>query len=104
MEPIKYVDELNAHYGSLGFPPYRWTINETAPLHLIEKPVSASVVSILASGGISQCSMPAFDPNARNDHRLDAIAEGEVIEVGQSVEVVDAYDNQIKVRAISDES
>ncbi len=32
------------------------------------------------------------------EERLDAIAEGEVIESGQRVEVVDAYDNQIKVR------
>ena len=38
------------------------------------------------------------------NHRLDAIAEGDVIEMGQSVEVVDAYDNQIKVRAIPDQS
>ena len=33
-----------------------------------------------------------------DEERLDAIAEGEVIESGQRVEVVDAYDNQIKVR------
>ena len=37
------------------------------------------------------------------NHRLDAIAEGEIIEMGQTVEVVDAYDNQLKVRAIPDE-
>ena len=37
------------------------------------------------------------------NQRLDAIAEGDVIEMGQSVEVVDAYDNQIKVRAVPDQ-
>jgi membrane-bound ClpP family serine protease len=36
------------------------------------------------------------------NERLDAIAEGEVIELGQRVEVVDAYDNQLKVRHVSD--
>ena len=73
MEPIKYVDLLRAHYDALGHPPYRWTINESAPLHRITKPLEESTVSILVTGGISQCSMPAFNPEARNDHRVDSI-------------------------------
>jgi D-proline reductase (dithiol) PrdB len=73
MEPVRYVDELNAFYASAGHPPYRWTINETAPLHRLNKPVAECTVAMLTSGGISQCAMPAFDPMARNDHRLDAI-------------------------------
>lgn len=73
MEPIKYVDALDNFYGSLGNPPYRWTINETAPLHEPATPLSDSVITFLTSGGISHCSMPAFDPDARNDHRLDDI-------------------------------
>ena len=76
MNPINYVDALNAHYGSLGFPPYKWTINETAPLHRVSKPLRDCTVSILVSGGISQCAMPPFDPEARNDHRVDAIDRG----------------------------
>lgn len=75
MKPINYVDALNEHYGSQGFPPYKWTINETAPLHRIDKPLAECTVAILVSGGISQCSMPAFDPQARNDHRVDAIGK-----------------------------
>jgi D-proline reductase (dithiol) PrdB len=73
MDPIRYVDTLNEHYRSQGNPPYRWTVNETAPLHRLTKPLSECTVSVLTSGGVSQCSMPAFDPNARNDHRLDSI-------------------------------
>jgi D-proline reductase (dithiol) PrdB len=73
MEPIKYVDALNEHYGSMGFPPYKWTVNDVAPLHRPNKPLNESTVSILVSGGISQCTMPGFDPEARNDHRVDAI-------------------------------
>ena len=74
MEPINYVNALNTHYGSMGFPPYRWTVNEDAPLHQPAKPLAQCRVAILVSGGISECSMPAFDPMARNDHRVDAIA------------------------------
>ena len=33
--------------------------------------------------------------------RVDAIAEGELIEAGQRIRVVDAYDNQLKVRHIA---
>lgn len=73
MEPIRYVDALKEHYGSLGFPPYEWTINETAPLHRITKPLDECNVSILVSGGISLCSAVPFNPQARNDHRVDAI-------------------------------
>ena len=74
MEPIRYVDALDQHYGSMGFPPYRWTINDGAPLHRPAKTLSECRVAILVSGGISECSMPAFDPMARNDHRVDAIS------------------------------
>ncbi len=73
MKPIKYVDALNEHYGSLGFPPYRWTLNDTAPLHRIDKPLAECTVAILVSGGISHCSVEPFNPMARNDHRVDAI-------------------------------
>jgi len=73
MEPIRYVDTLNKHYAAAGNPPYQWTVNDSAPLHRLAKPVSACTVTLLTSGGISACSMPAFDPMARNDHRLDAI-------------------------------
>jgi D-proline reductase (dithiol) PrdB len=73
MDPIRYVDRLNEHYRAMGNPPYRWSINETAPLHRIRQPLADCTVALLTSGGVSQCSMSAFDPNARNDHRLDAI-------------------------------
>lgn len=74
-EPIRYVEALNEYYGAMGNPPYRWTVNETAPLHRLDKPLSECRVSLLTSGGVSQCAMPAFDPDARNDHRLDAISQ-----------------------------
>jgi D-proline reductase (dithiol) PrdB len=74
MEWIRYVDSLNDHYRSQGNPPYRWSVHESAPLHRLSKPLAECKVSVLTSGGVSQCAMPAFNPNAKNDHRLDAIS------------------------------
>ena len=73
MEPISYVAELNKHYGSMGFPPYEWTINKSAPITRLNKSLKDCTVSLLTSGGVSQCSIPNFDPDARNDHRLDEV-------------------------------
>ncbi|MEQ8861652.1 MAG: glycine/sarcosine/betaine reductase selenoprotein B family protein [Pseudomonadales bacterium] len=71
--PIRYVDALNEYYRSQGNPAYRWTINDTAPLHRPDKPLSECTVSLLTSGGVSRrCELP-FNPEARNDHRLDAV-------------------------------
>ena len=72
-EPVRYVDGLAAYYGAMGHPPYQWTVNDTAPWTPMTRPLSSCRVTMLTSGGISLCSMPGFDPMARNDHRLDAI-------------------------------
>lgn len=79
-EPIRYVDALNDYYGAMGNPPYKWTVNETAPLHRLDKPLSECRVSLLTSGGVSQCAMPAFNPDARNDHRLDSISRDAAVD------------------------
>lgn len=73
MQPISYVDRLNEKYQSLGFPPYQWTINETAPLTALTKPLQQCCVSMLTTSGASCKGLPGFDPDARNDLRLDAI-------------------------------
>ena len=73
MEPIRYVDALNEKYGAMGFPPYRWSENDTAPWTALTKPLSECTVSLLVSGGISHRAAQPFDPDARNDHRVDAV-------------------------------
>ncbi|MFT7651811.1 MAG: D-proline reductase (dithiol) PrdB [Limisphaerales bacterium] len=75
MDAISYVDALNEHYGSMGFPPYEWTVNDSAPLTRLNKPLQDCRVSLLTSGGVSHCSMPGFDADARNDHRLDTVSQ-----------------------------
>jgi D-proline reductase (dithiol) PrdB len=75
MEPIRYVERLNAFYRSQGFPPYKWSVYETAPLTPLTKPLSQCRVALLTSGGVSCKSMPPFNPLARNDLRVDAIPQ-----------------------------
>lgn len=62
---------MNQRYSQQGFPPYQWTVNEGAPLTRMRKPLSECRVSMLTYGGVSQCSMPAWDAFARNDFRVD---------------------------------
>jgi D-proline reductase (dithiol) PrdB len=73
MQPIRYVDTLIAKYGAMGFPPYNWSRYDDAPFTPLTKPLSKCRVSMLTSGGVSRCAMPPFDPEARNDLRLDAV-------------------------------
>jgi len=96
MEPVKYVDRLNEKYQSQGFPPYQWTINETAPLLPLDKPVSACRVSMLTTCGASCKGEPGFNPDARNDLRLDAIP---VDTPSDSFEINDNYYNHHSVKA-----
>jgi D-proline reductase (dithiol) PrdB len=74
MQPIRYIEVLERYYRSQGFPPYRWTVNGDAPFTPLEKPLAACRVSMLTSGGISRCAAPPWNPQARNDLRLDEIA------------------------------
>ncbi len=74
MEPIRYVERLNRHYKSQGFPPYTWTVNEEAPLTPLRLPLEQCRVSMLTSGGVSCCTAPAWNAEARNDLRLDEIS------------------------------
>lgn len=73
MDPVPYVDLLNSRYRQQGFPAYEWTVNDDAPLTAPTVPLSECRVSMLTSGGVSHCSMPAWDAAARNDFRLDEI-------------------------------
>lgn len=88
MEPVRYVDRLNARYAAQGFPPYAWTVNETSPLTSLTKPVSESRVTLLTSGGVSRACDAAWDPYARNDFRLDVISAEEA---SSAFQVHDSY-------------
>jgi D-proline reductase (dithiol) PrdB len=74
MEPIRYVDTLIRKYGEMGFPPYDWSRYDSAPFTPLAKPLSKCTVSLLTSGGVSRRAAQPFNPDARNDLRLDAVA------------------------------
>jgi hypothetical protein len=71
--PINYVDLLNSKYQSLGFPPYQWTVNTSAPLTPLRKPLSGCCVSLLSTSGASRTCDAPFNPDARNDLRCDQL-------------------------------
>jgi D-proline reductase (dithiol) PrdB len=73
MDAIAYVARLNEFYRSQRFPEYKWTINESAPLAPLNKPLAGCRVAMLTSGGVSRKDAPPFNPQARNDLRLDAV-------------------------------
>ncbi|NOX29020.1 MAG: hypothetical protein GXP35_03055 [Actinobacteria bacterium] len=88
MEPVRYVDLLNQRYKQLGFPEYKWTVNEDAPLTPLIKPLDECRVSMLTSGGVSHCSLEPWDAFARNDFRLDTV---DPMATAQDFEVNDSY-------------
>ncbi len=88
MEPVRYVELLNQRYQQQGFPPYEWTVNSPAALTELTKPLADCRVSMLTSGGVSHCTMPAWDAYARNDFRLDTV---DPAAVGADFEVNDSY-------------
>ncbi|MGH7935299.1 MAG: glycine/sarcosine/betaine reductase selenoprotein B family protein [Candidatus Binataceae bacterium] len=73
MKPIAYVTRLNEFYRGQGFSPYQWTINQTAPLTPLKKPLNRCRIALLTSGGVSRRDMAPFDPQSRNDLRVDTI-------------------------------
>ncbi len=75
MDPIAYVTRLNDFYRSQGFPAYQWTINDSAPLTPLHKPLAQCHVALLTSGGVSRKDSAPFNPQARNDLRVDAVAK-----------------------------
>jgi D-proline reductase (dithiol) PrdB len=74
MDPIAYVAELNKFYRSQGFPAYKWTVNDTTPLTPLTRSLRECRIAMLTSGGVSRKVDPPFNPQARNDLRVDAIA------------------------------
>lgn len=73
MREVKYVDLINNKYQTMGFPAYKWSINQDAPFTPLRKPLSECRVTLLTTGGISRLSEKPWNPDARNDLRLDAI-------------------------------
>lgn len=60
-EPVDYIERTREQYDALGYPPYRWVVNEdTPPFVPLAKPLTDCRVALLASGGIYRLGQVAF--------------------------------------------
>ena len=76
MASIAYVDYLNNLYRKKGFPPYRWSVHDSSPWSVFEKPLDKSCIGLISSGGISMEGQKPFDGWAINDMSFRQIPAG----------------------------
>jgi D-proline reductase (dithiol) PrdB len=59
--PIDYIERTRTQYEALGYPPYRWVVNEDAPPFTpLSRPLAECTVALIASGGIYRLGQRAF--------------------------------------------
>jgi len=59
--PIDYIERTRAQYSALGYPEYRWVRSGTpAPFVPVEKPLAASRLGLIGSGGVYVAGQVAF--------------------------------------------
>lgn len=52
MIPINYIEQTRTLFAAQGFPPYEWTVNDTAPFTPFKKKLEECRVSLLSTGGM----------------------------------------------------
>ncbi len=70
--PIDYIQRTREQYDALGYPAYRWVVNEDPPPFTpLARPLAESTVGLIASGGIYRVGQTAF--HFRDDTSFRAI-------------------------------
>ena len=60
-EPVGYIERIREKYEALGFSSYQWVVNKEGPAwQPLKKPLSASRLGLIASGGIYVTGQVAF--------------------------------------------
>ena len=60
-EPIDYIERTREQYAALGYPPYRWVVNDDVPPFTpLSRPLAESRVALVASGGVYRVGQTAF--------------------------------------------
>lgn len=78
LDPVDYIEQTRADYEHLGFEAYRWAHNpDTVPLSPLQKPLSASRLGIIASGGIYVRGQVAFHFKDDTSYRRVPIDTGQ---------------------------
>ncbi|MFP4474280.1 MAG: glycine/sarcosine/betaine reductase selenoprotein B family protein [Desulfatibacillaceae bacterium] len=68
---IEYMKMVGDMYAQLGYPPYRWVMNEdTPPWTPLKKPLSECRLALIASGGIYVTGQVAFHFKDDVSHRV----------------------------------
>ncbi len=87
--PIDYLERTRDQYRALGYPPYRWVVNEDPPPWApLRRSVSESRLVLIASGGIYQHGQVAF--HHRDDTSFRILSSG--VEVSELRTSHFAYD------------
>ena len=59
---VDYIKRLHANFSAQGFPEYRWSVNDDAPLTPLKKPLSECRIGVLSSAGVHLPDQEAFNP------------------------------------------
>jgi D-proline reductase (dithiol) PrdB len=70
-EPVRYIERIQQLYQRLGYPAYRWAVNEsTPPWTPVTKPLSECRLMLIASGGIYLAGQVAFHYKDDTSYRV----------------------------------
>lgn len=59
--PVDYIPRIQAKYAQEGYPAYRWVVHtEAPPWQPLQRPLAASRLGLVASGGIYRAGQVAF--------------------------------------------
>ena len=59
---VDYIPRLHANFSAQGFPEYKWSANDDAPLTPLKKPLSECRIGVLSSAGVHLPDQEAFNP------------------------------------------
>jgi D-proline reductase (dithiol) PrdB len=69
--PVAYIDRIREKYATLGYPDYRWVVNETPPpWQPLPKPLAECRLGLIASGGIYVTGQVAFHYKDDTSYRV----------------------------------
>jgi D-proline reductase (dithiol) PrdB len=70
--PVDYLARSKERYDALGYPPYRWALDDSTPaFHALSKPLTSCRVGLVSSGGSYVVGQEAF--HFRDDISFRAI-------------------------------
>jgi D-proline reductase (dithiol) PrdB len=70
-KPVAYIARIAEKYAALGYPEYRWVVNETPPpWQPLSKPLSECRLGLIASGGIYVTGQVAFHYKDDTSYRV----------------------------------